>query len=63
MSDWKSALIFFPIAFALCLGGWVLQSSFEARAYERATGFHVSTWDAMFIELRVQAPPRSEPSR
>jgi hypothetical protein len=27
---------------------------FEARAYERVTGKHVSTWDAMFIDLRVQ---------
>ena len=26
----------------------------EANAYYRATGKHVSQWDAMFLELRVQ---------
>lgn len=30
----------------------------EARAYERVTGEHVSTWDALFLDLRVQAEPR-----
>lgn len=36
---------------------WVIPAHFEARAYEHATGHHVSTWDAMWIELRVQAAP------
>lgn len=35
---------------------WVLFSYFEARAYENATGKHVSTTDAMFLNLRVQEP-------
>jgi hypothetical protein len=26
----------------------------EAKAYNRVTGANVSTWDAMFLELRVQ---------
>ncbi len=46
----------------LALGGsWVVRSYFEARAYERVTGKSVSTWDAMFLELRVtNAPPSPE---
>lgn len=38
----------------LGLGFWVLTSKLEADAYFRITGKSVSTWDAMFIELRVQ---------
>ena len=33
---------------------WVLSSGAEARAFERVTGKHVSTWDAMWLDLRVQ---------
>jgi len=35
-------------------GLWVGFSHLEARSFERVTGTHVSTWDAMFLELRVQ---------
>lgn len=33
---------------------WVTKSCFEANAYNRVTGAKVTTWDAMWIELRVQ---------
>jgi hypothetical protein len=36
------------------IGVKAVDAYFEARAYERVTGKHVSTWDAMFIDLRVQ---------
>jgi hypothetical protein len=39
------------------VSGWVIQSHFEAAAFNRVTGKHVSTWDAMWIELRVQEGP------
>jgi hypothetical protein len=35
---------------------WVAGSHFEARAFNRVTGKDVTTWEAMFIELRVQEP-------
>ena len=39
-------------------------SYFEARAYTNVTGRHVSTWDAMFLDLRVQEPvAESQPPR
>lgn len=45
----------------LCVGiaafgiiGWIVSSAMEARAYNHVTGKNVSTWDAMWIELRVQ---------
>jgi hypothetical protein len=37
---------------------WVVASHFEARAFNRATGADVSTWDAMFVELRVNSSPK-----
>ena len=36
---------------------WAFRSSMEARAYNRVTGSNVTTWEAMWIELRVQADP------
>lgn len=38
----------------LALGWWVLSSWMEASTYARLTGKQVSTWDAMWVELRVQ---------
>ena len=35
---------------------WVLKSYFEARAFERMTGKPATTWDAMFLDLRVVEP-------
>lgn len=38
----------------IALGGWATASYFEAQAFNHATGKSVTTWDAMWIELRVQ---------
>jgi hypothetical protein len=37
---------------------WVGGSFFEARAYERVTGVTVTTWDAMWLSLRVDGCPQ-----
>lgn len=39
---------------------WVVKSSFESAAYNRLTGAKTTTWDAMFLELRVQESARKE---
>lgn len=39
------------IAVLACL--WIISSYFEAQSYNRLTGKSVSTWDAMYLELRV----------
>ncbi len=38
----------------LALAIWVTHSHFEASAFNAATGKDVSTWQAMWIQLRVQ---------
>lgn len=49
-----------PIAglLALFAAFWAGASYFEASAYNRITGSDVTTWEAMFVELRVQAEPK-----
>jgi flagellar basal body-associated protein FliL len=35
---------------------WVVSSHYEAESFQKLTGKQVSTWDAMWLELRVQEP-------
>lgn len=37
---------------------WVGVSWLEASSFNRVTGKNVSTWDAMWIDLRVQEAPK-----
>ena len=41
----------------VCVAGWVGQSYFESQTYNRLTGAHTTTWDAMWVELRVMDAP------
>ena len=43
--------IAFLMAGLACITWW--SAGQEASAFERATGKHVSQWDALFLELRV----------
>jgi hypothetical protein len=38
----------------LAMTFWIIPSYFEARTYSRLTGASVSTWDALWVEFRVQ---------
>jgi hypothetical protein len=45
--------------FVLCvisMAVWSFQAKMEASAFNRLTGAKVSTWDAMWVELRVDVP-------
>lgn len=55
--DTKEVAGLLALAAFLFLLSWVGYSYLEARAYERVTGKPVSTFDAMFLDLRVQAEP------
>ena len=48
------------LVLAIWVGVWVFKSAMEANAYNRVTNSDVSTWDAMFIELRVQDGPKEK---
>lgn len=44
----------------LCPGAWIFKSYMEAKVYTKVTGVKVSTWDAMWVELRVQTGPGTQ---
>lgn len=51
------------IALLLLIGiptAWIISSHFEAKAYNRLTGAQTTTWDAMWLELRVQDSPKPQ---
>ena len=41
------------VALSAVIGWQWIAASYEADAYNRVTGANVSTWDALFLELRV----------
>lgn len=47
-------------AILILLMFWIVPSYFEATTYSRLTGRNVSTWDALWVELRVIEPARLE---
>ena len=44
------------VSLAAMSGAWVFKSRMEAKSFNRLTGANVSTWDAMWVELRVDIP-------
>ncbi len=45
-------------ALIVLLAFWITASYFEAQSFNRVTGSHVSTWEAMFVRLQVQEKPK-----
>lgn len=57
MEEHKSNLITLAVLALLCLSVpaaiWVVASHFEAATFTKMTGKPASTWDAMWVNLRV----------
>lgn len=49
---WKVVFGFFVLSASLLV--WVVISTIEAQSFNRVTGKSVTTWDAMWLDLRVQ---------
>ena len=47
-------VVIFLLIIAFAVGVGLIASYFEAEAFNEMTGENVSTWQAMFVELRVQ---------
>jgi hypothetical protein len=58
MDDWKIGVILVATVVVLFLIGWITCSSLEAKAYNEITGKHVTTKQAMFLQLRVDNPAK-----
>ena len=54
MSELKLYVLGIIACFAIAIGCWVGKSYFEASSFNAATGKNVSTWQAMWIQLRIQ---------
>lgn len=52
-SDDIKAVIVIACLVLIPVGLYVFMSYQEARSYNKLTGGHVTTWDAMFVDLRV----------
>lgn len=57
---WKMVLVVVGIM-ALIGTFTIVKASFKANAYRNVTGKHVSTWDAIWLDLRVQEPTEAAP--
>jgi len=53
----KWCLGIIAVLVALCIAEWIGSSYFESQTYNRLTGAHTTTWDAMWVELRVMDAP------
>jgi hypothetical protein len=42
------------VFFASFIAVFWVRAYFESRTYNRLTGAHTTTWDALWVELRVQ---------
>lgn len=57
MKEYIDLIVMAIVILLIMIGVWVGASYFEARAYNKITHSNVSTFDAMFVELRVQGTP------
>lgn len=62
MSDWfinnpiKATIVIFLFGLIISIVSWLVKSKMEAEAFSRITGEQITTWDAMWVELRVDRP-------
>lgn len=53
-STWRFVIVVIAVTITI----WIVSACIEANAYNHLTGSQVTTWDAMFVDLRVQAEPK-----
>lgn len=53
MSKGKGEILIFIAIVALIVGGVVFAADVEARTYNRMTGADVTTFEAIFVRLRI----------
>ena len=46
----------FALVASIGTGVWIVRSHMEAATFSRITGEQVTTWDAMWVQLRVDRP-------
>ena len=51
---------FLSAILVVCIACWVISSHFESKTYTELTGRSVTTWQAMWVQLRVIEPARED---
>lgn len=46
------------VILTVLVGVWAIKASITANAYNAVTGKHVTTWQAMWVDLRIQEPAK-----
>ncbi len=54
----KSVIQFVIFAHFVMIATCIICSHYEAQAYNRITGADVTTWEAMWVHLRVDGTPK-----
>lgn len=57
-AEWLLPLVALLFLILLAPFIMIIRSHMEAKAYNRLTGSDVTTWEAMWVELRVDGAPR-----
>ncbi len=57
---WFLAIIGVVLIFSFAISFPIIAAYFEAQAYNRVTGSNVTTWDAIWLDLRVQEIPKEQ---
>lgn len=60
MKDNNIVILLIIASFTIPFVGWIVNSHFESKTYNKLTGAHTTTWDAMWVELRVQDSPKNK---
>ncbi|MCX6994167.1 MAG: hypothetical protein NT011_13635 [Kiritimatiellaeota bacterium] len=58
MDSIKPAVVLVIVVGLIAMMFWVFTSKMEAATFNSVTGKSVTTWQAMWIELRVQEPSK-----
>ena len=53
MSEIQAAILAIVSIFIIVISVWMFQSSIEAEVYNRETQANITTWEAMWTNLRV----------
>lgn len=56
MKDYFLLISIFVIFLLIFVCSWIFQSHMEAQSFNKITGENISTWDAMWVQLRIDRP-------
>lgn len=56
MKEGLMTMVVSAVAVLIAVSAWIFTSHHESKVYNRLTGANTTTYDAMFVQLRVVEP-------